>query len=74
VRCLNNSPLVGNLGHFQKDTVVELIDGIVAIPLAMAFVIAKVVRLEYGLYTTIIAGIMGGSKYQIAGPTSVALE
>ncbi|MBT2701242.1 hypothetical protein J7E79_28610 [Bacillus sp. ISL-40] len=42
-----------------------MIVGIVAIPLAMAFAIAKGVRPEYGLYTAIITGIMvslfGGS-------------
>ncbi|WP_342048475.1 SulP family inorganic anion transporter [Bacillus sp. OTU530] len=62
-----------NVGHFQKDLVAGLIVGIVAIPLAMAFAIASGVRPEYGIYTTIIAGILvsllGGSKYQIAGPT-----
>ncbi|NRD79137.1 sulfate permease [Bacillus sp. BRMEA1] len=62
-----------NLSHLRKDAVAGLIVGIVAIPLAMAFAIASGVRPEYGLYTTIIAGIMislfGGSKYQIAGPT-----
>lgn len=62
-----------NLGHFQKDLVAGLVVGIVALPLAMAFAIASGVRPEYGLYTSIIAGIMvslfGGSKYQIAGPT-----
>ncbi|MGG3575177.1 sulfate permease [Bacillus gobiensis] len=62
-----------NLGRFQNDAVAGLIVGIVAIPLAMAFAIASGVRPEYGLYTTIIAGILvslfGGSKYQIAGPT-----
>ncbi len=62
-----------NLGHFQKDLVAGVVVGIVAIPLAMAFAIASGVRPEYGLYTSIIAGIMvslfGGSKYQIAGPT-----
>ncbi|WP_141433234.1 SulP family inorganic anion transporter [Bacillus sp. 03113] len=62
-----------NIFRFQKDAVSGLIVGIVAIPLAMAFAIASGVRPEYGLYTTIIAGILvsllGGSKYQIAGPT-----
>jgi sulfate permease, SulP family len=62
-----------NLGHFQKDLVAGLVVGIVALPLAMAFAIASGVRPEYGLYTSIIAGIIvslfGGSKYQIAGPT-----
>ena len=39
----------------------------------MAFAIASGVKPEYGIYTTIIAGILislfGGSKYQIGGPT-----
>lgn len=47
-----------NLGHFQKDLVAGVVVGIVAIPLAMAFAIASGVRPEYGLYTSIIAGIM----------------
>lgn len=39
----------------------------------MAFAIASGVRPEYGIYTVIIAGLLvsllGGSKFQIAGPT-----
>src|SRR5690625_4068073 len=39
----------------------------------MAFAIASGVKPEYGLYTTIIAGLLvallGGSRFQIAGPT-----
>ncbi|AMR51824.1 hypothetical protein A1R12_16220 [Bacillus amyloliquefaciens] len=39
----------------------------------MAFAIASGVGPEYGLYTVIVAGILisllGGSKYQIGGPT-----
>ncbi|MUG46428.1 SulP family inorganic anion transporter [Paenibacillus woosongensis] len=58
---------------FRKDLVSGCIVGIVAIPLGMAFAIASGVRPEYGLYTTIIAGILisllGGSKFQIGGPT-----
>ncbi|OZU87655.1 sodium-independent anion transporter [Virgibacillus indicus] len=42
-------------------------------PLGMAFAIASGVKPEYGLYTTIIAGLLvallGGSRFQIAGPT-----
>lgn len=62
-----------NLESFQKDVVAGLIVGVIAIPLGMAFAIASGVKPEYGIYTTIIAGILislfGGSKYQIGGPT-----
>src|SRR4051794_41913125 len=58
---------------FQRDLISGLIVGIIAIPLGMAFAIASGVKPEYGLYTTIIAGMLvslfGGSKLQIAGPT-----
>lgn len=58
---------------FQKDLLSGLVVGIIAIPLGMAFAIASGVKPEYGIYTTIIAGILislfGGSKYQIGGPT-----
>ncbi|GGP10753.1 SulP family inorganic anion transporter [Oceanobacillus neutriphilus] len=57
----------------KRDLVAGITVGIVAIPLGMAFAIASGVKPEYGLYTTIIAGILvalfGGSRYQIAGPT-----
>ncbi len=50
-----------------------IIVGIIAIPLGMAFAIASGVKPEYGLYTTVIAGILislgGGSRFQIGGPT-----
>ena len=62
-----------SLGKFQKDLLLGVTVGIIAIPLAMAFAIASGVNPEYGIYTTIIAGILislfGGSKYQIGGPT-----
>lgn len=58
---------------FQKDVTAGLVVGVVAIPLGLAFAIASGVEPIYGLYTTIIAGILisilGGSKYQIGGPT-----
>ncbi|MBB6446949.1 SulP family inorganic anion transporter [Bacillus benzoevorans] len=57
----------------QKDLISGIIVGIIAIPLGMAFAIASGVKPEYGIYTTIIAGIFislfGGSKFQIGGPT-----
>ena len=59
--------------HFKKDLLSGTIVGIVALPLAMSFAIASGVKPEYGIYTAIIAGILisllGGSKYQIGGPT-----
>lgn len=62
-----------NLQKFQKDLIAGIVVGIVAIPLGMAFAIASGVGPEYGLYTVIVAGILisllGGSKYQIGGPT-----
>ncbi|RED59349.1 SulP family inorganic anion transporter [Cohnella lupini] len=57
----------------RKDLISGLIVGIIAIPLGMAFAIASGVKPEYGIYTTIVAGIaisvFGGSRYQIGGPT-----
>lgn len=62
-----------SLHAFQKDLISGVIVGIIAIPLGMAFAIASGVKPEYGLYTTIIAGILislfGGSRFQIGGPT-----
>ncbi|MEB2280856.1 sulfate permease [Lysinibacillus xylanilyticus] len=59
--------------HLKKDLISGVIVGIVAIPLAMSFAIASGVKPEYGIYTAFIAGILisllGGSKYQIGGPT-----
>ena len=57
----------------KKDLVSGVIVGVIAIPLGMAFAIASGVNPEYGIYTTIIAGILvsifGGSSFQISGPT-----
>jgi len=62
-----------SLEKFRKDAISGVIVGVIAIPLGMAFAIASGVKPEYGIYTTIIAGILvailGGSKFQIAGPT-----
>ncbi|MED0665787.1 SulP family inorganic anion transporter [Bacillus badius] len=59
--------------HFRKDLLAGIIVGVIALPLGMAFAIASGVKPEYGIYTTIIAGILisifGGSNYQIGGPT-----
>lgn len=62
-----------SLDKLRKDLLSGFIVGVIAIPLGMAFAIASGVKPEYGIYTTIIAGIivsiLGGSKFQIAGPT-----
>ncbi|MDQ0156638.1 SulP family inorganic anion transporter [Robertmurraya andreesenii] len=62
-----------SLQSFQRDLLSGLVVGVIAIPLGMAFAIASGVKPEYGIYTTIIAGILisllGGSRYQIGGPT-----
>lgn len=59
--------------HLAKDLIAGLIVGIVALPMSIAFAIASGVRPEQGLYTAIIAGFiiafLGGSRYQISGPT-----
>ncbi|REE67981.1 SulP family sulfate permease [Paenibacillus taihuensis] len=61
------------LASLRKDLIAGLIVGIIAIPLGMGFAIASGVKPEYGIYTTIVAGILislfGGSKYLIGGPT-----
>lgn len=62
-----------NAASLRKDMVSGLTVGIIAIPLGMAFAIASGVKPEYGIYTTVIAGILisllGGSRFQIGGPT-----
>lgn len=62
-----------SVDSFKKDLLSGLVVGVIAIPLGMAFAIASGVDPEYGIYTTIIAGILislfGGSKFQIGGPT-----
>ncbi|MER2088913.1 MAG: SulP family inorganic anion transporter [Sporosarcina sp.] len=69
----SNRYLDYNSAGFRKDLIAGITVGIVAIPLGMAFAIASGVKPEYGLYTTIIAGflvaLLGGSRFQIAGPT-----
>lgn len=58
---------------FASDLMSGLIVGILALPLAIAFAIASGVGPERGLYTAIIAGfiisLLGGSRFQIGGPT-----
>lgn len=61
------------LQDLRKDLIAGITVGVVAIPLGMAFAIASGVSPEYGIYTTIFAGltvaVFGGSHFQIAGPT-----
>lgn len=58
---------------FKSDLLSGMTVGVVALPLAMAFAIASGLSPERGLYTAIIAGflisLLGGSRYQIGGPT-----
>jgi SulP family sulfate permease len=58
---------------FGKDCLAGIIVGIVALPLSMAFSIAAGGTPAQGLYTALTAGfcvsLLGGSKFQIAGPT-----
>ncbi len=58
---------------FFSDLSAGISVSIVALPLAMAFAIASGVGPEKGLFTAIIAGFLisflGGSRYQIGGPT-----
>lgn len=60
---------------FQKDLYAGIVVGFVALPLVIAFAVASGVSPEKGLITAAIAGlivsILGGSRFQIAGPTGV---
>lgn len=56
------------------DILAGLVVGVVALPLSMALAIGVGVPPQYGLYTSVIAGlivpILGGSRFQITGPTA----
>lgn len=62
-----------NLDKFRRDALAGMTVAVISIPLAMALAIASGVTPAQGLYTAIIAGffiaLMGGSRYQIGGPT-----
>jgi SulP family sulfate permease len=62
-----------DLEKFKRDTLAGMTVAVVSIPLAMALAIASGVTPAQGLYTAIVAGffiaLLGGSKYQIGGPT-----
>jgi SulP family sulfate permease len=59
--------------HFFKNTFSGVVVGVISLPLSMAFAIASGVTPAAGIYTAIVAGLcvslMGGSLYQVAGPT-----
>jgi SulP family sulfate permease len=63
-----------SLRALGDDALAGLTVAIVALPLAMAIAIASGTTPERGLYTAIIAGFiisaLGGSRYQIGGPTA----
>jgi SulP family sulfate permease len=58
---------------FFADLAAGLTVGIIALPLAIGFGIASGVTPQQGLWTGIVAGVavalLGGSRFQIAGPT-----
>ena len=58
---------------FQKDLYAGIVVGLVTLPLAIAFAVASGLSPEKGLITAIIAGfiiaLLGGSRFQIGGPT-----
>lgn len=65
-------------GYFKPNNwlpniIAGIVVGLVALPLAMAFAIASGAKPENGIYTAIVAGIigstLGGSRLQISGPT-----
>jgi len=62
---------------FKKDLYAGFIVGIMAFPIVIAFAIASGLTPDKGLVTAIIAGfivsVLGGSRFQIAGPTGVLI-
>jgi SulP family sulfate permease len=62
-----------SLSTFAHDLGAGVTVGLVALPLAMAFAIASGLTPQAGIYCAIITGflisLLGGSRYQIGGPT-----
>ena len=60
---------------FKKDLYAGFFVGIMALPIVIAFAIASGFTPDKGLITAIIAGfivsVLGGSRFQIAGPTGI---
>lgn len=63
-----------DLGRFTADAIAGLTVAIVALPLAMGIAIASGATPDKGLFTAVIAGFiisaLGGSRFQIGGPTA----
>lgn len=63
-----------DLKRFSADVVAGLTVAIVALPLAMGIAIASGTTPDRGLFTAVIAGFiisaLGGSRFQIGGPTA----
>lgn len=59
---------------FRSDAAAGIVVALIALPLSMALSIAVGLPPQHGLYTAIVAGIvaalLGGSKYQVTGPTA----
>lgn len=68
---LRKGAYTGN--DFVRDLLAGITVGVVALPLAMAFSIAAGGTPQQGLVTAVMAGffgsLLGGSKFQISGPT-----
>src|SRR5271155_4789519 len=62
-----------NLRLFQSDLIAGITVGLVALPLAMAFAISSGLKPQDGIYCAVVTGFLisalGGSKFQIGGPT-----
>jgi SulP family sulfate permease len=62
-----------NLRLFQSDLIAGVTVGLVALPLAMAFAISSGLKPQDGIYCAVVTGFLisalGGSKFQIGGPT-----
>ncbi len=60
--------------EFRADVMAGITVGIVSVPLAMALAIASGVPPQYGLYTSIVAGVLialfGGARLSVSGPTA----
>jgi SulP family sulfate permease len=62
-----------NARLFSSDLLAGVTVGLVALPLAMAFAISSGLRPQDGLYCAVVTGFLisalGGSRFQIGGPT-----